>query len=290
MKFQFPLLSLFVVVFTNLLGQDLNSGPVSSDLNDEVEVTVKKQSYEAHWAGMDVGSVILMNADFGTDFSGYTWLDNPWWENDIVNSSTLSFNMFEYKLPIFKQYLGLTTGFGYRNTNISFRNNYRLTYDQDNVYAQSINLEEEKISEIKRNYLSAHYFTVPLLLEFATKVEGKKSFYFNAGVVGGVRFASSTTLKGKYDNGDKFTNVRRAKYNLNPFLLDASFRIGYGAFGLFGTYSLTTMFKTAAYTQAVHPLRLGITWNWHYSAESNKSKKAEIDIKVDKTETNKVDL
>ena len=290
MKFQFPLLSLFVVVFTNLLGQDLNSGPVSSDLNDEVEVTVKKQSYEAHWAGMDVGSVILMNADFGTDFSGYTWLDNPWWENDIVNSSTLSFNMFEYKLPIFKQYLGLTTGFGYRNTNISFRNNYRLTYDQDNVYAQSINLEEEKISEIKRNYLSAHYFTVPLLLEFATKVEGKKSFYFNAGVVGGVRFASSTTLKGKYDNGDKFTNVRRAKYNLNPFLLDASFRIGYGAFGLFGTYSLATMFKTAAYTQAVHPLRLGITWNWHYSAESNKSKKAEIDIKVDKTETNKVDL
>lgn len=245
----------------------------------ESDVTVEKPTYEAHWAGMDLGTVILMNSDFGTDFSGYTWLDNPWWENDIVNSSTLSFNMFEYKLPIFKQYLGLTTGFGYRNTNISFRNNYRLSYDEDNVYAQSINLEEEKISEIKRNYLSAHYFTVPLLLEFATKVEGKKSFYFNAGVVGGVRFASSTTLKGRYDNGDKFTNVRRAKYNLNPFLLDASFRIGYGAFGLFGTYSLTTMFKTAAYTKAVHPLRLGITWNWHMSG-SDKSKKGEFDFEA----------
>ena len=180
--------------------------------------------------------------------------------------------MIENKQPIFKQYLGLTTGFGYRNTNIEFRDNYRLSYDEQDVTAQIINLEEENISEIKRNYLSAHYFTVPLLLEFATKVEGKKSFYFNAGVVGGVRFASSTTLKGKYDNGDKFTNVRRAKYNMNPVFLDASFRIGYGAFGLFGTYSLTTMFKKAPYTQAVHPLRVGITWNWHYSGTDKSTK------------------
>ena len=87
-----------------------------------------------------------------------------------------------------------------------------------------------------------------------------------------MRFASSTTLKGKYDNGDKFTNVRRAKYNMNPIFLDASFRIGYGAFGLFGTYSLTTMFKTATYTQAVYPLRVGITWNWHYSGTDKSTK------------------
>ena len=149
---------------------------------------------------------------------------HPYWENDIAKSSTISFNMFEYKLPIFRQYIGLTTGFGYRNTNVAFRNNYQLGYNDDYVFADSMNLEQEGISEVKQNYLAAHYFTVPCF-EFATKAEGKKSFYFNAGVVGGLRFASSTTLKGTYDNGDKFTNVRRAKYNLNPFLLDASFRL-----------------------------------------------------------------
>ena len=253
----------------------------------ETDEKEDKPSYEAHWAGMDIGSTILMNADFGTDFS--TGTDNPWWENDIINSSTFSFNMFEYKLPIFKQYLGLTTGFGYRNTNISFRNNYRLSYNEDDVFGEIIDEEEESISEIKRNYLSAHYFTVPLLLEFATKVKGKKSFYFNTGVVGGVRFASSTTLKGKYDNGDKFTNVRRAKYNMNPIFLDASFRIGYGAFGLFGTYGLTTMFKTSAYTQAVHPLRVGVTWNWHYSGD-DKSKKTKFDIEAIEEATEEIDL
>ena len=255
----------------------------------ETDEKEDKPSYEAHWAGMDIGSTILINADFGTDFSSGTWLDNPWWENDIINSSTFSFNMFEYKLPIFKQYLGLTTGFGYRNTNISFRNNYRLSYNEDDVFGEIIDEEEESISEIKRNYLSAHYFTVPLLLEFATKVKGKKSFYFNTGVVGGVRFASSTTLKGKYDNGDKFTNVRRAKYNMNPIFLDASFRIGYGAFGLFGTYSLTTMFKTGANTQAVHPLRVGVTWNWHYSGD-DKSKKTKFDIEAIEEATEEIDL
>tara|TARA_B100001287_G_C22639678_1_gene509435 strand:- start:184 stop:1032 length:849 start_codon:yes stop_codon:yes gene_type:complete len=241
---------------------------------NEIDEKDDKPSYEAHWAGMDIGSTILFNADFGTDFSDGTWLDNPWWENDIANSTTFSFNMFEYKLPIFKQYLGLTTGFGYRNTNIEFRKNYQLDYNNQNVFAYEINpsAAEEEISEIKRNYLSAHYFTVPLLLEFATKVKGKKSFYFNVGIVGGVRFASSTTLKGRYDNGDKFNNVRRAKYNLNPIFLDASFRIGYGAFGLFGTYSLTTMFKTGSYTLAVHPLRVGITWNWNYAGLNNGDK------------------
>lgn len=277
----FKLLIPVLLLSSNLVtGQD-SKIEGSNAKSEDVEIKVKKQSYEAHWAGMDIGSVILMNSEFGTDFSGETWLDNPWWENDIVNSSTLSFNMFEYKLPIFKQYLGLTTGFGYRNTNIEFRDNYRLSYDEDNVYAQLINLEEESISEIKRNYLSAHYLTVPLLLEFATKVKGKKSFYFNTGVIGGVRFASSTTLKGKYANGDKFTNLRRAKYNLNPFLLDASFRIGYGAFGLFGTYSLSMMFKRAPYTEAVHPLRIGITWNWHYSGNGKESASNEFDFGVE---------
>jgi hypothetical protein len=99
-------------------------------------------------------------------------------------------------------------------------------------------------------------------------------------------------LKGKYDNGDKFNNVRHAKYNMNPIFLDASFRIGYGAFGLFGTYGLTTMFKTSAFTQAVHPLRVGITWNWNY-AGSDKSKKGGFDfeaIEEDATEMEEIDL
>ena len=144
---------------------------MSANSFNEIDEKGDKPSYEAHWSGMDIGSTILLNADFGTDFSDGTWLDNPWWENDIANSTTFSFNMFEYKLPIFKQYLGLTTGFGYRNINIEFRNNYRLSYDEDNVFGDMINEEEENISEIKRNYLSAHYFTIPLLLEFATKVK-----------------------------------------------------------------------------------------------------------------------
>jgi hypothetical protein len=80
-----------------------------------------------------------------------------------------------------------------------------------------------------------------------------------------------------------------AQYNLNPIFLDASFRIGYGAFGLFGTYGLTTMFKTAAYTQAVHPLRVGVTWNWHYSGK-DKSKKGEFDFEAIEEATEEIDL
>jgi hypothetical protein len=275
----FNLLIPVLLLSSNLVkGQD-SKIEESNNNEDNIEIKVKKQSYEAHWAGFDVGSVILMNSDFGTDFTNGSWLDAPWWENDIVNSTTISMNLFEYKLPIFKQYLGLTTGFGYRNTNIAFRDNYQLDYDDQDVYANQIDLssEQEEISEIKQNWLAVHYLTVPLLLEFATKAEGKKSFYFNAGVVGGVRVGSRTTLKGKYDNGDRFTNVRRAKYQLNPFFLDASFRIGYGAFGLFGSYSLYSMFNRGK-TVDVHPLRLGVSWNWHFSGSDKDSESNEFEF------------
>ena len=106
-----------------------------------------KPRYEAHWAGLEMGVSILTNEEMGMEFS-----NNEYWENDIAQSFFIHFNMLEYKIPIFKQYLGLTTGLGWHMNNYGFKDDYVLSYNDSVVTAnQDLNQEYD------RNCLSVHY-------------------------------------------------------------------------------------------------------------------------------------
>jgi TonB family protein len=236
---------------TFVLDDDLTKIPSFSDepdiIDDGVEITKR---YDAHWAGFDIGTLILMSKGFNSSFE-----NNLYWENNVGKSSSLNLNLFEYKLPIFKQYFGLTTGLGMAVSTIGFRDNYILQHNQDSVFAL-----KDTIQSYKMNSLSAGYVTVPLLLEFSSKPKQKKSFYIAAGVVGGIRFTSNTTKTGKYANGDRFQNVVRSKYNLNPITLDATVRAGYGWIGFYASYQLTSLFKNNK-TVEIFPFKVGLTVN-----------------------------
>jgi TonB family protein len=236
---------------TFVLDDDLTKIPSFSDepniIDDGVEITKR---YDAHWAGFDIGTLILLSQGFNLNFE-----NNPYWENNIGKSSSLNLNLFEYKLPIFKQYFGLTTGLGMAVSTIGFKDNYILQHNQDSVFAL-----KDTIQSYRMNSLSAGYLTVPLLLEFASKPKQKKSFYVAAGVVGGLRFTSSTTKTGKYANGDRFQNVVRSKYNLNPITLDATVRAGYGLLGVYASYQLSSLFKNNK-TVEIFPFKVGLTMN-----------------------------
>jgi hypothetical protein len=112
----------------------------------------------------------------------------------------------------------------------------------------------------KRNTLYSAYMTVPLFLDYTANNAFKKSFYINAGVVGGVRLYSHQRFTGTYANGDQFENTTKAKFNLNTWMLDASVRVGYGYFGLFANYAILSMFKEGT-TVGVYPMRFGISFN-----------------------------
>jgi TonB family protein len=235
--------------------------PISED--DDEEITKR---YDAHWAGFDIGSLILMSEGFNSTFE-----NNPYWQNNIGKSSSVNLNLLEYKLPIFKQYFGLTTGFGMAFSTIGFKDNYILYHDQDTVFAM-----KDTLQSYRNNSLTATYLTVPLLLEFTTKAKQKKSFYVAAGVIGGLRIGSYTTKTGKYENGDRFQNVVRSKYNLNPFTLDATLRAGYGFIGIYASYQLNSLFKNNK-TVDVFPFKLGVTFNVDFF-EKEKSKEDEESI------------
>ncbi len=229
----------------------LTDGEELEDVEDEEDE--ERKLYDAHWAGFDFGTLVLMSDLFKTDFAA-----NDYWKNDVVRSFNFNFNFFDYKFPIIKQYLGLTTGMGWNFSTIGLTKNYDIAHTSDTIFAVA-NLSQN----YRANTLNVQYLTVPLLLEFATKKEQKKSFYFAAGVIGGVRVFSNTRQTGKFGNGDRFDLNVRSKFNFAPFTLEATVRTGFGPFGLFATYNLNTLFKEGK-TVAVYPFRTGITFNVDY--------------------------
>lgn len=209
-------------------------------------------SNKAHWSGFEVGAQMNTTGflDFNNSFSAA-----PYWENNVAKSLVFNLNTFQHKFSLIGDVFGITTGYGFSFNTTELTSSYVLQHNADTVYAVA-----NTPQEYKRNTLYAAYFTVPLLLDFTSNNSFKKSFYFNAGVVGGVRMYSHQRFTGAYANGDKFENVTKSAFNLNTWTLDATLRMGYGFFGVFANYSVLGLFKEGT-TSGVFPMRFGISFN-----------------------------
>jgi hypothetical protein len=108
-----------------------------------------------------------------------------------------------------------------------------------------------------KNKLRTAYLSVPLMLEFNTSTNPKRSFHLAAGVIGNWRMGAS--IKNKYqEEGIKYEEVKKSSYNLRYLTLDASVRIGYGNVTLFAVYGLTTLFEENEGPE-VYPLTVGVS-------------------------------
>jgi hypothetical protein len=128
----------------------------------------------------------------------------------------------------------------------------------------------DTLATIKYSNFNQGFVQIPLLLDFSTKTRQAKSFSISAGVIGGLRMYANHQLRGKYSNGDKFSNQMRddKKFHSNLLALDATVRVGYGAIGVFGTYSLTSLFNKDA-APKLNPFCVGISINVDYNEDSD---------------------
>lgn len=240
------------VVSTNrvtlLFDIDLGEEGLEDDFTEDFE----DSKNTAHWAGFEIGTQLNTNAflSFEPQFA-----DQPQWQNIPIRSTVYNLNLFAHKFRLFSDHFGFATGYGFSFINTAYKAQYTLQHDSASVTA-IINTTQN----FKKSSLYGAYMTVPLLLEFSTGSSFKKAFYVNAGVLGGIRLYSHHRQTGTYENGDKFEWVTRSKFNLNPFILDATFRIGYGSFGAFVNYAILSTFKEGK-TVGQFPLRFGISLN-----------------------------
>jgi len=229
--------------------------PINFEVADETEPDDDDKP-AAHFAGFDFGFGSLL-MDKPSDYA--------YWNVSDLNVMNFGINLMEYKIPLIKQYLGLTTGTGINLTTIQL-GQYDLVHTAsvpggktDTLYA----IEGLNNLPYRSNSFTSGALTVPLLLEVCSKAATKNSFYLNTGVVGYWSFSGSWSTRGKYANGDRFQNTVNSRFQLAPFGAYATVRTGFDHYGLFVNYNLTPLFKKTA-TAMVYPLTFGITLNFDY--------------------------
>jgi hypothetical protein len=188
-----------------------------------------------HWGGIDLGVNFFLNADGGTDFTG----EDKWLELDPVTSLAWSFNLFEQKVRIVHDYVGLIVGGGFEYHSYGFQNNVDLVSDADTTYGVMI---PDSVVSLTKNKLRTAYITTPLILEFNTSDDNSKSFHIGVGVVGGLRLGTITKVKYEI-NGEKHKDRVSDDFNISDWKLDLTARIGFGPVTIFGTYGLTPFFE-----------------------------------------------
>lgn len=171
-----------------------------------------------------------------------------------IRNLSWNLNLFEKDFRFAHKHLQIVTGLGFSFNSYNLKN--KTTLNADSSYTSNLNSINNGSITLIKNKLRESFITVPLLLELNTSKTRSKNFHIAAGVIGGLKLGSSTKQVFKEDN-KTFKDVRKDDYNLYPFKLDATVRIGYGNFTMFATYSLTPLFQ-AGKGPELYPFNIGL--------------------------------
>lgn len=226
-------------------------GTKSVEVGDDGKVKIrnehKKPKFDGHWAGFELGVNGYVSPNFGTEYPEYLDLNY----NKSIN---ININFYEQNFNLYRNHFGLVTGLGLT------WNNYR--FDKDVIIAKVDNelgqILPDPLNKYEKSKLVNTYLTIPALLEFQTNAKSKtNSFHITGGVVGGLRIASHTKVVYTEPDGDRKKDKTPGNFYLNPFKLDVIAKIGWGKINLYGTYSLTQMFREGKAPE-LYPFSIGI--------------------------------
>lgn len=222
-------------------------GDGDDDDNDDARSSEKKDDTYHHWAGFDLGVNMLLNKYNEVKApGGYSAL-----EQDYGHSFNYRLNFWEQDFNIYQEKVNIVTGAGFEWANYGLANKYSLTPDTASFSANYTNVRFSK------NRLQSIWINVPLLLEFNTSNNPKKSFHVAVGVIGGYRLSANYKQNFKF-GGSEFESKTRDDYNLNRYKLGATARIGYRNVTFFADVNQTAFFKNGQGPQAT-PVTVGLT-------------------------------
>jgi hypothetical protein len=188
-----------------------------------------------YWRGLELGiNGYFTDKNFGINNDP----DNLHMELNYGRSFMMNFNFAEFNANLIGDKFLFTTGLGFRFNRYAFKNtSTTLSYNDTDVFPVF-----DSTKSFDKNYLNATYLTAPLYLTLVPGKDPTKSFHMSVGAI--VNYRIGSRVKQKYLlNDQKFKDISRGHYHLNPFLVDASVRFGVGDFKAFANYSLTAMFE-----------------------------------------------
>lgn len=185
------------------------------------------------YAGFEMGVNGFATPDLNKFSAPYKFLNT-----NVGNSWFFGLNLFELNGHIIKNKLAITTGLGMQWSNYNFDGNDYLTPNADSLtYTTSPDA-------LSKNKLYTFDLNAPLLIKFApgTKNKANGGFHIAAGAI--VRYITTmqviteTSARG-YDQRVELND----NFNINPFRVDGTVRVGYDRVKLFFNYGLTPYFS-----------------------------------------------
>jgi hypothetical protein len=231
-----------------IIDEDITQKNGKSKENDDDK---PEENDYAHWAGFG----IMANGFLNSSGKISTATDAEFLELDYARSIGANFNLLEKRFPIFKEYIGLTTGLGIQWNRYMLKNNVDVFSNQDSTFGVA-----NGFIDYRKNVLRATYLQAPLLLEFNTNKNPEKAWHLSVGVVGGIRIGSS--LKTKWEEDDKTRKERvKSNFNFNPFQAYATAIVGYHNVNLYVNYGLTEIFEKGK-GPVFSPVNAGVLFNF----------------------------
>lgn len=246
------------------LRDDIDS---TKDLQQRMEdARNERRRMFTYWSGVDFGfnTFIAEDGRLGDGpKSGALQLDNS-------RSRFLAINFMEQKVEFGSHRAGLLTGLGVEFVSYKLSENVTLAYNSDSTYA----IPSDDL-DFRKNKLRQIGVRVPLLFEFNTKkvplpstpaewktydqkgLSRKGNFHIALGVIGSYYF--DTMYKQRYSEGGEIKKTRvKASYNLLPYRVAATVRMGIGGLNLFAEYGLTPLFEDGTMAKLT-PFTVGLT-------------------------------
>lgn len=237
-KFHLPNMTIILVEHENGDSTEIDIEPAEE----------KPKEYQANdyakWAGIGFGINGLMNAKQSIGLGG-----SPY-EIDYGKSLNVQLNLFQKRFNFGVPYVGITTGLGLEFSRYGFKYGNTLMANSDSTWMMIDSVNYQK------NFLKTTYLQAPLLLEINTSRIPGNGLYLAAGIVGGYRIGTKTKQKIEVD-GRLNKDVVRDDFNVNPFRLSATARIGFNNIVLYANYGLTSLFEKDRGPE-LYPLSCGI--------------------------------
>ena len=190
-----------------------------------------------YWAGLDIGvnGYIMPDGSFELPRGEeYDFLAIDW-----GNSRTFSINPVEWKIKLYKNYIGITTGLGIEWNNYRLRYlDWKMAYNADSTYGVYDPNKGTNKSKFRLTYINA-----PFLLEFNTSKYRKNNFHIAAGVVIGWRIGGMYKQRYRNESGNH-KDKTYGDFNVQPWRFNAMVRVGFGGLNLFATYGINPLFRS----------------------------------------------
>jgi len=212
-----------------IIDQEIEQDHSKNDHSQKFHKKIKTPEPKAYWAGLSYGTNGMLNAN--GNFTNE--MDASFLKFDYVRSYEVQFNAFEKRFPVYKNYIGVTTGLGFKWNRFTLdNNNLDLNYNDSLLFAST------SAGEYKRSTLRTAYIQAPILLELCSNKNPKKAWHLSVGVVGGLRLGSSWRTKINND----VTNTK-GDFNFRPFTAQAVAILGYDDVSLYVNYGLSNVFE-----------------------------------------------